>query len=182
VSGWDTTWNAVEAIGTSGALLVAATALLGQVKDKRREQASKVSAVFGGATGEGNGKHTVRVRVTNRSDEPIYEVSCFVRGHQGHMPYGETRPFTLPGQGDGQYEIPEVQEDGLLYWREVGVHFRDAAGRHWTRFPDGHLRDRTRAVALLRWAEKRDRHSRLGGWQRNAAYRLAARLGRKWCT
>jgi hypothetical protein len=173
-------WNAVEALGTTGALLVTGTALLGQVRERRVAQASKVSAVFGGATGEGGGKHKVMVAISNRSDEPVYEVTAIIAGHMHHMPYGETRPLTLPGHGDAQYALPGVQEDPLGDWQRVGVHFRDASGRFWTRLPDGRLRDRTRAVRVLRWADRPGTQSRRGRLRRAAGYRIAGRLGRDW--
>src|SRR3954454_18313250 len=134
-------WVAVEAIGTSGALLVSASVFWSQLRDKRRDQASRVSAMFDGAVAEGTpGRHTVKVTVRNRSDQPIYDVFPVVAGHH-HV--GMEHGGSVAGGATVSYDVLHVQQDDAGTWQRVGVLFMASSERHWTRLPNGRLVDRT---------------------------------------
>lgn len=148
------TYGWIEAIGTAGAFIAAVIVLARQGSDRRREQASKVSATFGGATQEGTGQQTVKVTVLNSSAQPIYDVFGLVYGHEARDTLEDGSGDTIPAGDADDILIYHVDEDQLGRWRRVGVQFTDSAGRHWTRRATGRLVDRTRTVKRLRFADR----------------------------
>jgi len=124
----------ISGVATGGALIVAAITYRGQVKDKRREQASRILVERAEAR---------MVKVVNRSELPIYNLG--VEYNRGSGPEGGERPpGGLEYQQDrlGQNEESEIQ---LRYASGGGalskhhVIFRDATGRWWRRSQWGQL-------------------------------------------
>lgn len=162
--GWDwgdvPTW--VGSVVTSGSVLLAAVAYRRSVRDKEREQASKVAAWFGLSSADSGGNRFLRV--ANSSDAPVYELIVRVPGTpELHLPdLAATSSTTLELQGTpGERAIKKEAEfsvgAGLNLWvisLEVGqtkitetviaepppeIQFRDAVGRWWKRDEKGRL-------------------------------------------
>ncbi|GAA1382948.1 hypothetical protein GCM10009613_11660 [Pseudonocardia kongjuensis] len=133
--------QSVGALGTMGALLIAAFTYRGQVRDRRQAQAARV--LTRGVANEG--ERGLGIRVMNGSDQSIYTVAFARRvnlddpdslGAAGPHGIGVARgvgPWAdalLPGE-DMAYHPPDGAEKQLL-----GVVFTDAAGRTWIRWND----------------------------------------------
>jgi hypothetical protein len=152
----------LTAIGT---LTAAAVALFLAGRDgrranraARRRQAELVTAwlLLGGPDAPGDG-----FVAQNASDQPVYEFIAALVSIQGayrETAVGDTErnaPDTmlaLYGQlppGRVENEIPRL-EGGMFLRFGIEVAFRDAAGRHWLRRGDGHLKEvRKDPVALF---------------------------------
>ncbi|WP_353707546.1 hypothetical protein ABRQ22_16780 [Cellulosimicrobium sp. ES-005] len=127
--------DVVAAIGTVGALLIAALAYGAEVRRRRREskwgQAERVSAWIGDAT------------VSTSSTD----AGLFLRNDSGAMVYGVRVHLHDGALGtiDGAIAPETTQEYYLEYDRPVlrvipvDIEFQDAAGRSWKRHRDGRL-------------------------------------------
>lgn len=164
----------LAAAGTIGAF-VAGLRLLGKELETRREaledrrlaQARMVAAWATEPYLEGeSGEKKFALKAYNGSDEPIYEVAVVLKPH----------PRVLENDPDPGWRMTACLSVGVLGPRHdevrylstkrvspgpVEISFTDAAGRRWTRFPDGSLvgpvtsmpsvKDRLDAFARLRW-------------------------------
>lgn len=125
----------IAAIGTAGATLLAAGALVVQQRDRRRQHAELLAAWLGLRELE-----PIEFWVLNSSDVPVYEVVA--RGmFQGHVRAVASSSVLPPGKHrlltDEQYE-PDHEDASDP--PTVDLLFRDAAGRSWRRDSDGRLR------------------------------------------
>jgi len=139
------------AIVTSLAFLIAAVAFLRQTDDRRTEQARKVccwpievtdrrtTTERGLPLGHGVGQ-SVRVRVRNASELPVYDVSVWV--HFSYAPDAGSmgsheRVIVPPGDTDVWADWVEFPPSGLADDPYVDLSFRDSSGRRWQRLYDG---------------------------------------------
>jgi hypothetical protein len=165
-------WGSVPIwIGTivaSTSALLAVVSYRRSVRDKEREQASKVSAwaTLEGISldiREGNVasmpfEYQTTIYIANRSDGPIYDVEVthpyLSQLSASEIPPGKTGTakarFTdptmtnvtwtqRPGGADGEDEY-DVSVEVRGRWTQPAVIFTDALGRRWERTPDRRLR------------------------------------------
>lgn len=120
--------QSIGALGTTGALIVAAFAYRRQVWDRRREQASQVTAERKNA--EGRGLAVVR----NHSALPIARIRLRYATNYGreNRDVRVNRRAVPPG---GALAIDLPVETWTVSW----VEFTDSAGRKWRRDSDGKL-------------------------------------------
>jgi hypothetical protein len=133
------------------AFLIAALAFMRQTADRRTEQARQVCCwpvevrslrthtERGVPIGSGGGQ-SVRVRVRNASELPVYEVSVWV--HFSYSPDAgsmgsQERVIVPPGDTDVWADWVELPKSGLADDPYVDLSFRDSAGRRWQRLHDG---------------------------------------------
>ena len=141
-----------------------------QANDRRREQASRVSASVVSVGLQDDRLLTIDVKVSNQSDRPIYEVSpVLARADPGATLRSETRRIIAGGES-----VELSTPDCSPTVPPVGVAFRDSAGRWWTRRVDGVLVDRTFSVRLIRWSHRHEPDARPG-----IAHRVVGRIIRK---
>lgn len=155
--GWD--WGSVPTwvgtVITSGSAFIAALSYRRSVRDKEREQASKVGTWVG--TTELDGETKSVLRVANNSDSPIYEVSVRRSGDLELISYeipAATAAMT-PVSSSSTTSVRRERSAGVKLWiisleatevtefipdeRPPDVQFRDALGRWWLRRSDGRL-------------------------------------------
>jgi len=135
-------WEAIGAIATAGAALVALAVYLRALSQARRRQAEQVSAWFE-LVRDGDRKDTFDAVIVNRSDQPVYAVFAHVvrEGLTRERPWFFIYDVLPPGVAEREAtDIPPVFP-GTDAYRPLDVIFRDAAGRHWTR-TGGRLRRR----------------------------------------
>lgn len=134
-NGWEIL-NAVAqtfgALGTAGALWVAAVAYRRQVKDRHLAQASGVTVfvLFGAGV-------PIEVVVGNYSDRPVSSVRVLA-----HTLEKESDTFEPDGPGALRPLAPGTETVIRLrgpYTEQVSVGFVDAAGRNWIRTGEGDL-------------------------------------------
>lgn len=143
-------WTAVGSISTAIALAFTAATFAGQASDARRSQAARISIVPGNypyAEEKDQAGKVIRIKIpvaiTNRSDEPIYEVIPLVNSRRSLV---IAMGVTVAG---GQTLTLEFLAPGgvqLVYG--AGVRFRDSNGRSWHRRLDGRL------LRVRRWTPK----------------------------
>jgi hypothetical protein len=124
--------------------------------DRRRAQASRVfvwvkqerSKALSQAQRAGTGQQLpetiVIARITNTSEQPIYDLE--LTWHEGAALRGsvEARGVLMPGkQEDLKRQVPENFSPASRERFGVTLGFRDAAGVRWTVDQDGHLVDNT---------------------------------------
>jgi hypothetical protein len=128
----------LAAIGTTLALFVAFSVLLLDVRERRRRQASQVTAWLE------RGESSVTLHVANSSDVPVYKVRITPQllGRDYEVlsfpllgPGSELTPLTLPLPGSKQ-----ISNEYL----GVQMVFADSAGRRWQRARNGELHRRWR--------------------------------------
>jgi hypothetical protein len=153
--GWLTVSGAcVAAIGSCGALLVAALVYRRQQADRHREHAAQISvwrAWIGTKATSLSGKRPAVVptsagaRLRNSSKEPVYAVIVFFTDELGNS-LTATRPIdVLPPEYTADITSPEIVEAlrvaGLAGSDAyaVGVSFLDRAGVRWSRDYRGQL-------------------------------------------
>jgi hypothetical protein len=153
-------WGSVPAwsssVLTSASVLVAAVAYRRSVRDKERDQASKVFAWV--SLNESTGERALRL--VNDSDSPVYSVSVLpFAGVEQQLPElrgRETSIFELEGYDKkrlirglgvaaGLISLVDVVFAVRTHRREPHpeLRFRDAAGRWWRRDGQGLLRSAT---------------------------------------
>jgi hypothetical protein len=138
---WGTVPDWVSAFGTLAAFAVALRLLAKELAarreaedDRRSEQARRV-AVWALWAGVRPPRHTLMVR--NNSEEPVSAVSIVME--HPHKPGMVTREESLqlvPPGWNAEEGGPRDHPPGPITLR-----FTDAAGRFWTRWPDGRLLD-----------------------------------------
>jgi hypothetical protein len=149
---WGTVPDWLAGIGTLAAFFVALRVLakelearLEQAEDRRREQARLVSAWV--STPEDDLPPEFTLIVRNGSNEPVYQVKASMVPYDS--PYGSD-PEDGTGQPRSVVETSEILppgKDWQTYFDPrsrivpgpVSMSFTDAAGRRWTRYPDGRL-------------------------------------------
>lgn len=146
----------LEAIGTSGALLIGAFVLAREQRDRRRSQARQVNAwatqvlpkrdeTESGAYVAMEGQ-CVAVEALNTSDEPVYDFLVWVHhSYDARAPISGSleRKILPPGSHVVLVDGIELPQGGLVGMPHVDVTFRDAADRRWQRLHNGELsRDR----------------------------------------
>lgn len=128
----------LAAIGTTLAFFVAFGVLLLDVRERRRRQASQVSAWLE------RGKSSATLHVANSSDVPVYKVRVTPQllGRDYEIlsfpllePRSELTPLTLSLPGSEQ-----VSNEYL----GVQILFTDSVGRRWQRTRNGELRRKWR--------------------------------------
>lgn len=135
---WGSVPDWLAAIGTLAAFAVALrllakelTARREQEQDRRSEQARHVAAWAFRAAGTPAG-HILFVR--NKGEEPVSSIRLVMEhpDEPGTVTREETWPLLPPGLEDelGRYPHPPGP---------ITLSFTDAAGRRWTRYPDGRL-------------------------------------------
>lgn len=140
--GWALGWEAIGALATAGAALVALVVYLGAVSQAKRRQAEQVSAWLE-LVRDGDRKDLFDAVIENRSDQPVY--AAYARetrqGLTRSAPWFFVYDVLPPGAAEREAtDIPMVFP-GMDSYRPLDVTFRDAAGRRWAR-TDGHLRRR----------------------------------------
>jgi len=138
-------WPAVEAAATALAFIYTARTFHLNVQYKRREQASRVSAVLDSVTPQDDGLLTIDVRVVNHDSSPIFDVYPLLEGIDGANPKPSQPSRVLAG---GAHVILSTGDCSPTAPR-VGVQFRDSVGRRWTRRVDGALIDGTFAARIV---------------------------------
>ena len=127
-------WEAIGAVATAGAALVALAVYLPTISQARRRQAEQVSAWLELVRdGDREGKFDAVLR--NGSDEPLYDVSSLhVRpGIKAPRPYFFVAEVLPPhSEMRTATDIP-IAFPGIDAYRKLDIQFRDAAGRHWIR-------------------------------------------------
>jgi hypothetical protein len=142
---WGSVPDWLAAVGTLAAFFVALRLLAKELaarreqeEDRRRNQARLVVAW---ATFKEVSETEVRYSVVmrNGSDEPVYDGLCVVVPSTAVFEW-EVGWLILPPHEikEGDLRLPE------RYWRPlweaaIELSFTDAAGRRWTRYPDGRL-------------------------------------------
>ena len=135
-------WEAIGALATAGAALVALAVYLRALSQARRRQAEQVSAWLE-LVRDGDREGTFDAAIVNRSDQPVYAVLATVsrKGLTRTTPWFSVYDVLPPGVAEREStDIPMVFP-GMDAYRPLNVTFRDAAGRRWTR-TDGRLRHR----------------------------------------
>ena len=147
-------WEAIGALATAGAALVALVVYLGAVSQAKRRQAEQVSAWLELVRDDREG--TFEAVVRNGSDQPIY--AAYAReSHHGPIRSGEWI-FTQDPLPPGATARELTDIPGTDAYQPLDIIFRDAAGRHWAR-TDGRLR--RRRVRKGRRSATRGRHPRV---------------------
>jgi hypothetical protein len=130
----------LAAIGTVGAFTVSLRLLALDLAARRVAQASLIAAWLAGEPD--TWRTSPRVRVSNQSDQPVYDLKVFLElaGSQRSLIHqslivpsrkGSQRPFYEPEATLGQKQQTECHG--------VTVEFTDAAGRRWHRGLTGRL-------------------------------------------
>lgn len=164
---WATFWlTLVGTVATVGALVVAMVLGVHEVrrfrreqlvrdqerraddKRRRRAQAECISAVLTvnptpatvqvGASGAGHA-HSAFVTIVNSSSLPIYDARVSVPGPDGQTLTTRVGTF-VAGGSEGHVHVPaqsSTDDDD----EPVELRFRDSAGVHWHRLPDGLLHE-----------------------------------------
>ena len=135
-------WEAIGALATAGAALVALAVYLGSVSQARRRQAEQVSAWLE-LVRDGDRKGTFDAVIVNRSDQPVYAVFAHVvrEGLTRVTPWFFVYDVLPPGAVEREpTDIPMVFP-GMDAYRPLDIIFRDAAERSWKR-TGGRLRRR----------------------------------------
>jgi hypothetical protein len=142
---------------TSGSLLVAANSYRRSVRDKEREQASKVAAWVGKIDEVGVSQHLLRLR--NSSDSPVFDVTVKF-DDDNELYFAELPPETttshalpdsMPASGPPivrEFSVSvstillpiEVTRETVLNSPGPDVRFRDSLGRWWLRSGTGGLK------------------------------------------
>lgn len=148
---WGTAPAWFGAASTSLAFVIAAVAFLRQTTDRRTEQARRVccwpvevtelrtETGRGVLVGPGDGQ-SVRVRVRNTSELPVYDLAVWV-----HFSYDPEAPrsgshqrvIVPPGDTDVWADWVDFPASGLADDPFVDLTFRDSSGRRWQRLHDG---------------------------------------------
>ena len=155
---WTFTVDAVAAVATLGAVVVALVLGVFEVRkfrveadaraaEERRAQAEKVSAWIAMVQDRPLGGAFPHVRVSNASDEPIYSSSVILsEGADGPMEVGLEIGFVPPGGSVSE----RLQAPDLGRRTEaVTVTFRDASGRWWRRDTEGKLEERLGDLRIM---------------------------------
>ena len=127
-------WEAIGALATAGAALVALVVYLGAVSQAKRRQAEQVSAWLE-LVRDGDRKDLFDAVIVNRSDQPVYAVFAHVvrEGLTRVTPWFFVYDVLPPGAAEHEpTDIPMVFP-GMDAYRPLDVQFRDAAGRRWIR-------------------------------------------------
>lgn len=140
--GWALGWEAIGALATAGAALVALVVYLGAVSQARRRQAEQVSAWLE-LVREGDREGKFDAVIANRSEQPVY--AAFAHASREGLTRSAEWVFVYDVLPPGALEreptdIPMVFP-GMDAYRPLDIVFRDAAGRSWTR-TSGRLRRR----------------------------------------
>jgi hypothetical protein len=131
-------WEAIGALATAGAALVALVVYLRAVSQAKRRQAEQVSAWLE-LVRDGDREGTFEAVLRNGSDQPIY--AAYAReSHHGPLRSAEWF-FIYDPLPPGATEREPTNIPGTDAYRPLDVIFRDAAGRRWAR-TDGRLRRR----------------------------------------
>jgi hypothetical protein len=142
--------DVLAGLGTMGALVVAAMVYRRQEHDKRIIQASRiiVSATIDEA------QSTAMITVRNRSDLPVYGVSFYQNDWTLVILCGPEKQASgeLSELGPGDEHTERLSCDDY----NPKVLFRDAAGRHWQRRPNGQLKE-----SKSFWMKRRDHFRRM---------------------
>jgi hypothetical protein len=124
-----------EAIGTVGAFTIALVVYVGSTRDRRREQASRVSAwveAVAGSTGD------VALKLLNGSDQPVHDLYVTPTGSRR----SEAEPYVPAILPPGTQSIPTdpgvVAATGYDLPAPVDLVFADAFGRQWHRLGRRH--------------------------------------------
>ena len=149
----------VGAVGTGGALFVAAVAYARQARDRRREQANRVSAWFTADTGVPGGRTVVNVR--NTSGRAIYD--CKIEVVDPSLPGTAIvmRGASAPSEAIMGFSVVPPDLDVLAFrgvdesllldpgGTPAGIRlvFRDQAERYWRRDEHGRLAEISMAEA-----------------------------------
>jgi hypothetical protein len=156
-------WLILEAVGTAGGFLTAAGVYAQSYATGRRSQAERVSAWFTLEAVQSDGISTETltpamepkgfVVIKNASDQPVYEVRLWPLRHV-------TQPLALgvlPPNFEYKTEGPlEVLMPHEVLAADLLLEFRDAAGKKWTRTPQGKIR----RAWWFRWVPRRLLHRR----------------------
>lgn len=134
------------AVGTVGAFWVTLHLLTVELATRRSAQASLVSAWLPGAAAAW--RTNPRLRVSNLSDQPVYDLKVFVSTESGTHEIFDAA--LVPSRRGNTNPFFEITCDGLPEPATVIGHvvteFTDAAGVRWRRERDGrlnrHRRDR----------------------------------------
>jgi hypothetical protein len=152
--------NWIEAIATSGALIATIILLRKEIishrldrADRRRAQASKISAWVGPFAHDPDAFISFPISVRNSSSEPVYGLKVQVvdpnLGNDGDIHYFTESPFSGPdfdvlGPGETDLRTYRVQYGGegrCMTDPATRMVFRDSNGVTWLRDSDGLLRE-----------------------------------------
>lgn len=153
----------VAGVGTVLAFGLGLWLYRGQLRDQRRDQASKVHVLTARnesySRTEGHSGH-VKYRLSNQSDLPAYEITVALiswSAKVGDKPIRtQTWESLVPNEVSKETEMPADEMLGYVGiggpWKRapVSIEFTDANGRRWLRMPGGVLY----------------RRGRRGGWKR----------------
>lgn len=144
-------WNAVEALGTSAAFLIAIAVFMQSLRDRRTAQANMVSAwveitvVEQPPTRHGRIVKTRRRQLVlaNQSGQPVFDLHVVPAARQG-----SAEPLVPTGLPPGErltvYASSDVGGSVHRLPAPVNLHFTDAAGLQWHRLGDAHRLRRCR--------------------------------------
>jgi len=132
--GWALGWEAIGAVATASAALVALVVYLRATSRTKRGQAEQVSAWLE-LVRDGDREGKFDAVIVNRSDQPVYAVFAHVvrEGLTRVTPWFFIYDVLPPGAAEREAtDIPMVFP-GTDSYRPLDVQFRDAAGRRWIR-------------------------------------------------
>src|ERR1700677_3880594 len=148
-------WSAISAVASSFAFVVAMGVFLLQLRDRRRHQATLVSAWATRVdTSPTATDCTVHYVFANNSTEPIWEAEAYLslsNRDGGFCPLGEQEELGLvppdrrremslwcaiPDGVEEQLKVDRVAPENLP---RISVQFLDAGGRRWRRTSNGSL-------------------------------------------
>jgi len=132
--GWALGWEAIGAVATASAALVALVVYLRATSRTKRGQAEQVSAWLE-LVRDGDREGKFDAVIVNRSDQPVYAVFAHVvrEGLTRVTPWFFIYDVLPPGAAEREAtDIPMVFP-GTDSYRPLDVQFRDAAGLRWIR-------------------------------------------------
>lgn len=167
---WGNVPQWVAAVFTSAGVLLAAFEYRRAIENRRTEQARKVSVIYelvewDYSVDDRFGR--ARVKVSNGSDLPIYDINVAVTEWDFKWIVGDhTRTISnLPANQEStpiefdRISLPPRSGEGILLHGTlnppVRLSFTDSAGKRWTRLPNGHLKVVNAKQLQKRWPRRK---------------------------
>lgn len=142
----------VGALGTAGALVIAALSYKGSAKDRKRSQASKVFAVpLSTKASKGSDGawfwEPFDATITNKSDAPVWDISISLHDVDGERVTGRVFWVSMPESESSSVNFPRSkatqagEELPVFGSPRLHLEFTDNAGIRWARTPEGKLNE-----------------------------------------
>lgn len=135
--------NTLSSFGTIVAFVALGYQIIKEKKEKKEEQASKISTWIDNEYISGNDEEKQAIIIQNQSNYPIYEVISSIDdlcGEKGSVGTGEEECACIDVLPPGKYVVEkEFDGFGMNHRFSSSITFRDYSGKYWTRDARGIL-------------------------------------------